>query len=141
MKLHPVVQHLGGIVTVTLQASFVGDPNDTTDKQRISAYGDPKVNLAGTFTGSPSFTMGSNEYYKGITTEMMNYSVRFMTQLPPAVAGQPATTLGALDCITSDPVGAATVWSTVMADRITQAMTTLRAKTPAQLATLSDSTV
>ncbi len=49
MKIHPVVQHLGGTVTVTLQASFVGDSTDTTDKQRIGAYGDPFVNLGGLF--------------------------------------------------------------------------------------------
>ncbi len=145
MFLHPVVRHLGGVVSVTLQASFNGDATDTEDKQRISAYGDPQVNLAGSFVdpddSSYSFSLGSQEVYCGITTEMLLYPARFMTNLPETTVGKPPTVQGPLDSIVSDPVRAASVWSIVVADRITQAMTTLRAKTPAQLATLPDSTI
>lgn len=145
MFLHPVVNHLGGIVSVTLQASFVGDATDQTDKERISAYGDPQVNMAGTFVdpgdSSYSFSLGSQEVYRGITTEMLLYPARFMVNLPETTIGQPPTVQGPLDSVVMAPTRAASVWSTVMADRITQAMTTLRAKTPAQLTTLPDSTI
>lgn len=145
MLLHPVVSHLGGIVSVTLTGSFVGDDTDATDKQRISAYGDPLVNMAGTFVDPDDeaflFVMGAPEVYRGITTQLLNSTARFMTKLPVSPAGQPATTLGPLDSIVADPVRAATVWSIVMTDRIDQAMTTLRAKTPAQLTSLTDSTI
>lgn len=145
MKLHPIVQHLNGIVMVTLQAQFVGDATDATDKQRISAYGDPKVNMAGTFVdpldGTFTFQLGAPEVYKGITTELLSNNVKFMTQLPIGIPGQPTPSLGALDCITSDPTRAAGVYNTVMATRITASMTTLRAKTPTQLTTLPDATI
>jgi hypothetical protein len=145
MKIHPVIQHLNSVVTVTLQASFVGDANDSTDKQRITSYGDPKVNMAGDFIdpvgGVFTFSFPVSEYYKGVTTELSNYSVRFMTQLPAGVPGQVAPTQGPLDCITSDPILAATTWSTVMGTRIGATLTTLRAKTPATLTTLPDATV
>ena len=146
MKIHPIVEHLNSIVTVTLQTSYVGDGTDTTDKQRITSYGDPRINLAGTFQeplgGPTTFTFPVADYYKGLTTEMANYPVRFMTQLPVALPGQPATVQGPLDCIVSDPVKAAEVWVTVMeSTRIPNALTTLRAKTPAALTTLPDATV
>lgn len=145
MKIHPVIQHLNSIVSVTLQASFVGDPNDATDKQRISAYGDPKVNMAGTFIdpigGIFTFTFPVVEYYRGITTELASYPVRFMTQIPTALPGQTAPVQGPLDCITSDPVLAATAWASIMDSRITASLATLRAKTPVQLTTLPDATV
>lgn len=145
MKIHPIIQHLNSVVTVTLQSSFVGDVTDVTDKSRISSYGDPKVNLAGTFTdpvgGAFTFAFPVVDYSKGVTTELYNYPVRFMTQLPIAALGQPATTQGPLDCITSDPVAAATAWVAVMDTRILAVMTTLRGKTPAQLTTLPDATV
>ncbi len=145
MKIHPVVQHLNSIVSVTLQASFVGDPTDATDKQRIAAYGDPQVNLAGTFIdpvgGTFTFSFPVSEYYKGVTTGMASNPVRFMTQLPIGIPGQPAPTQGPLDCITSDPVLAATAWAAVMDTRISDALATLRAYTPAQLTTLPDATV
>lgn len=151
MLIHPVVQHLGGTVTVTLQASFVGGQTgatgatDDSDKARIAAYGDPRVNLGGTFVDPTdalfTFQMGSQENLRGVTTEMMSYPAHFMTQLPITPAGSTPSVLGPLDCITSNPVKAATAWSAVMADRIGQAMTVLRAKTPPQLSTLPDSTV
>jgi hypothetical protein len=121
------------------------DVNDNTDRMHIAAYGDPRVNMAGTFTdpndNSFAFQLGSQEFLRGVTTEMMNYPVRFMTQLPIAPAGTSPTVLGPLDCITSDPVKAATAWNLVMAERIGQAMGVLRAKEPPQLSSLPDSTV
>lgn len=249
MKIHPVVQHLNGAVTVALQASFVGDNTDTTDKQRIGAYGDPLVNLVGTFSdtakaaigtitvsglptstqtfvvGNQTFTFkasgtatgdvvigidaaatagnivtsltrdlsglvsaeqisttvvvtavtpgvasnaiifteastnvsmdgsgslggtlagrealtfqfGAAEVWRGITTQMAATPVRFLTQLPQGSAGQ-----GSTDAIVADPVAAATVWVDSMVTRLGDAMTLLRAKSPSQLISLSDSTV
>lgn len=133
---------------VTLQTSFVGGVNgvnDDSDKARIAAYGDPRVNMGGTFTDPTdntfTFQMGSQENLHGITTEMMNFPARFMVQLPITPAGSASSVLGPLDCITSNPVKAATAWNAVMANRIGQAITTLRAKTPPQLSILPDSTV
>jgi len=140
MQIHPIVQHLNSVVSVTLQAMYVGDVNDETDKARIAAYGDPKVNLAGTFVdpvgGEFTFTFPISEYSKGITTELAATPVRFMTQLPVGVGTQLPT-----DCITSDPVAAATAWVTVMESRIGIKMDLLRAKTPIQLTLLPDATV
>lgn len=249
MLIHPVVQHLNGAVTVTLQASFVGDGTDATDKQRIGAYGDPLVNLVGTIVdtahpaigtitlaglpslsdsfviGSQTFTwvasgtalgnvvigvdaaacatnivtsisrdipsvataervgstvivtavtpgvngnslnfteastnvtmdgsgklggttagrdalsfqFGAAEVWKGVTTQMAATPVRFMTQLPFGSTGQTP-----YEAIVADPVIAATVWVATMASRISAVMTDLRAKSPSQLVTLSDSTV
>ena len=137
MKLHPVVTHINGVVTVTLETSFIGDADDATDKQRILAYGDPKVNMSGTFTdsGDPafSFSFSTPELYRGVTTQMSSTSARFLVS-----PDGPSTPL---DTITPDPVRAAGVWVSGMASRITQAMTTLRAKTPTQLQTLPDSTI
>lgn len=234
---------------MALQASFVGDNTDTTDKQRIGAYGDPLVNIAGTvvgtalpaigtisLTGLPTlaqtfavgnqtftwvasgtstgnvvlgvdvpaclanivtsinrdlagivsaetisttvvvtavalgvagnalnfvdassnlsmdgngklggtqagrdvltFRFGAAEVWKGVTTQMAASPVRFMTQLPLGSTGQ-----GPTDAIVADPVEAATVWTEEMVIRISDAMTTLRAKSPSQLITLPDSTV
>ena len=50
MKIHPVVIQQNGIVSVTMQALFVGGANDATGQQRIEAYGDPVVQLGGQFT-------------------------------------------------------------------------------------------
>lgn len=145
MKIHPVIQHLNSVVTVTLQASFVGDTNDITDKTRIAAYGDPKVNMAGTFVdpvgGIFTFSFPVSDYVKGVTTELASNSVRFMTQLPATMVGQSPAVQGTLDCVTSDPITAATAWVTVMDTRIVAAMAALRAKTPPQLTTLPDATV
>lgn len=145
MKIHPVVQHLNSVVTVTLQASFVGDANDITDKTRIAAYGDPQVNMAGTFVdpvgGVFTFAFPVSDYVKGITTELSSNSVKFMTQLPATVVGQSPSVQGALDCVTSDPIAAATAWVAVMNTRITASLVALRAKTPPQLTTLPDATV
>jgi hypothetical protein len=145
MRLHPVIQHLNSVVTVTLQASFVGDSTDITDKTRIAAYGDPQVNMAGTFAdpvgGTFTFAFPVSDYIKGVTSELSSNSVRFMTQLPATVVGQAPAVQGALECVTSDPILAATAWVSVMDTRISAAMATLRAKTPSQLTTLPDATV
>lgn len=146
MLIHPVVQHLGGIVTVSLQASFVGDETDDDDKIRIAGWGDPKVNLAGSFSvqsgeSTLTFAFPVAEYFKGVTTEMQNSTARFMTQLPVAALGQPATVQGPLDCVTSDPIVAAEGWASTMDERILFVVDLLRAKDPAQLTTLPDATV
>jgi len=148
MKIHPVVQHLNNIVTVTLQPSFVGDVTDASDRQRIAAYGDPIVNMSGTFTDSVSmqtftFSVAGSTYNVGITTALSSSPVRFMSALPVALPGQPAVVQGTLDCITGStvtPVNAATAWAAEMDTRILAAMTSLRAITPAQLTQLPDAT-
>ena len=142
MLIHPVVQQLNSIVSIVLQPSFNGDANDATDKQRIAAYGDPKVNMGGVFVdpldSTFTFNIMATEYWKGISTELPLNTVKFMTQLPSSVIGQPPASQGPLDCLTSDPVRAATVWTSVMQTRCGAALTTLRAKTPPQLSTLPD---
>ena len=144
MLIHPLVQQLNSIVSVTLQATFMGDATDSTDKQRIAAYGDPKVNMGGVFVDPNStftFSLMAAEYWKGITTELSVNTVKFMTQLPAPVAGQPTPKQGPLDCLTSDPVLAATIWTSVMQTNCAAAMANLRAKTPPQLTSLPDATV
>lgn len=145
MKIHPVVNHQNGIVSVTMQAQFIGDMTDASDKQRIQAYGDPQVNLAGQITDSAQtnfvITFPTSELYAGATTQMATYTARFMTALPPAVLpGQPAPTQGPLDCITTDPVHAASLWAATVETRVHDAMVTLRAISPAQLSSLPDGT-
>lgn len=156
----------GGIVSVVMQAEFVGDATDVTDQQRIAAYGDPKVNIAGTFTDPTDstfqFTFPISEFYTGVTTDMMNHTVRFMTSLPvrqpsaqswnpfaPTSQWNGAATnpqascngQGPLDCLVTDAVRAATIWAAAIDSRVQTLMTALRAKTPAQLTSLPDSTV
>ena len=140
MNIHPSVTHLNGIVTVALAAQFTGALTDADDRARISSYGDPLVNLGGSFSdGDPTpFTLvtGSTEVWVPLTTRMQDRAIRFMTQLP---AGEGV--VGPLDVITSDPVKAAGVYVPAIQARIAGIMASLRAKTPAKLATLSDSTV
>ena len=53
MDVHPVVGQNSGVITVTIQTFFNGQPSagqDSTDKALIAAFGDPLVNIAGTFT-------------------------------------------------------------------------------------------
>ena len=144
MLIHPVVTQLNSVVSVTLQASFNGAGTDVTDKQRISAYGDPKVNMGGAYVDPMSpftFNMMAAEYWKGITTEMSLNTANFMTQLPVGIPGQPVPKQGPLDCITSDPVLAATLWTAAVQVACGSSMTVLRAKTPPQLSTLPDANV
>ena len=138
MQVHAVVIQANGIISVNLQARFVGDASDATDKQKIAAFGDPLVNIAGTFTDplSPPFTFSfpTTELYVGVTTQMSSYTARFMTALPtsPSQPGQQAPVQGPLDCITTDPSTAAQVWATTIGEagtgRIAQAMANLRAQ-------------
>ena len=144
MKIHPNVSHVSGVVTVILQAQFTGDSTDAADRTRIGAYGDPQVNLGGTFS-DPSdtafvFSSGSTAVNVGITTEMHNNNVQFMTTLPPAVPGKPAPAQGPLQIITPDPVRAAHIWKDVMIDRITQVLVNFRTLS-APLTNLPDSTI
>jgi hypothetical protein len=135
MKLTPIVTQANGIISVVVQALFVGDPTDATDKARIAAFGDPVVNIAGSFAdpSNPSFTFQfpTTELYVGITTQMSSYTVRFMEALPaPYNPNQPAPIQGPLDCITTDPSEAAQAWVNIMimpgTGRIAQAMMLLR---------------
>lgn len=137
MVIHPQVSHLNGIILVTLVAKFTGESTDETDRQRISSYGDPLINLGGTFVdGEFTFSTGAPEVWANLTTDMHKHPVRFMTQLPEG-----ETSLGALDVLTANPVHAAETYVPTIGTRIALAMTQLRAKTPAKLVSLSDTTV
>jgi hypothetical protein len=160
MKVTPVLSQANGIIQVIMAASFVGDSTDATDQARIAAFGDPLVDLAGTFTDPNntqfSFTFPASQLFVGITTQMQNFAARFMVQLPVAPPiGTPfnpfASTAswnpsapdagfrdhrlphlrqGNLDCVTSNPAEAATVWIAQIDARIIASMTVLRALTP-----------
>ena len=151
MLITPVVTQANGIIAIRLQATFVGDSTDPTDKQLIAALGDPEISLVGngTFTGmvpgsSPpatfKFTFPTTQYYVGITTRMSGQAVRFMIALPASPAGwasppnpeswnnpnAPAPVQGELDCVTPYPGAAMEAWYQAMVDEITAAMTALR---------------
>jgi len=133
MQLHPQVTQANGIISVKLIASFVGDPTDATDTQNIAAFGDPQVNLAGTFAdpNNPAFTFlfPATDIFVGITTQMSSKTARFMLALPsPQNPNQPAPIQGELDCITTNPSEAAEAWYEVMTTRIQQSMNILRQK-------------
>jgi len=152
MKIHPVVTQQNGIISVVLQASFIGDTTDATDKAKILGLGDPNVNIAGTFTdpndssATPfNFQFPTTEMLVGITTQLQNFTAQFMTALPPSPGpNQPVPIQGPLQVITPDPTRAAQVWYNVMsglgpASRIGQAMQNLRAQT--LVPTLADTTI
>jgi hypothetical protein len=129
------VTQANGIISVVIQATFVGDPTDATDKAKIAAFGDPQVNIAGNFADpmNPSFTFQfpTTELYVGVTTQMSSYTARFMEALPgPQNPNQPAPIQGPLDCITTNPSEAATAWINILimpgTGRIAQAMMQLR---------------
>ena len=135
MQVNPVVTQASGVIMISLQALFVGDPADASDKAKIAGLGDPQISLVGngTFTdpSNPSFTFTfpSTQDYVGITTEMSGSQVRFMLALPqppPGNPNQPAPTQGPLDCITPNPSQAAIVWYNAMISAIRAAMTALR---------------
>jgi hypothetical protein len=141
MKILAAVQQLNGIVTVTMEAQFIGDSTDATDQQRIAAYGDPQVNLSGMFTDPTNtaftFSFPATQLFVGITTQMSSFPARFMTALPPGtLPWNPNPVQGQLDCLTTNPVRAATVWAAAMDTAIATALTTLRALTPAALTSL-----
>lgn len=144
MRVHPIYTHLSGVVTIALQAQFVGDPTDASDNTKIAAYGDVRVNLGGTFQdpddSSFTFHTGSSLVMVGVTTEMHDYPVTFMTALPAAVPGKPIPSQGPLVVITPDPVRASAIWKNIVVGRITSGMTALRGKA-SPVSTLPDSTV
>jgi len=136
MKINAVVSQSNGIISVTLQALFVGDPTDATDKAKIAAFGDPVVQIAGNFSdpNNPTFTFQfpTTELWVGVTTQLSSYTARFMESLPgPQNPNQPAPIQGPLDCITINPSEAATAWANILmmpgTGRIAQAMMQLRA--------------
>ena len=144
MKIHAVVTQANGIISERLQALFVGDSTDETDKQQIAAFGDPQINLAGSFVDPQdttfTFQMPTTEKYVGLTTQMTSNTVRFMKALPsPSNPNQQAPIQGELDVISPDPGRAATVWHDVILSRIGQAMTALRNQTT--VPTIPDVTV
>jgi len=135
MKLTPIVTQANGIISVVIQATFVGDPTDATDKAKIAAFGDPVVNIAGNFAdpNNPSFTFQfpTTELWVGVTTQLSSYTARFMEALPsPVNPNQPAPIQGPLDCITTNPSEAAQAWTNILimpgTGRIAQAMMQLR---------------
>jgi hypothetical protein len=137
MQIKAIVSQSNGIISVTLQALFVGDPTDQTDKQKIAAFGDPVVNIAGSFAdpNNPSFTFQfpTTELWVGVTTQMSSQTARFMEALPSQTnPNQPAPIQGPLDCITTNPSEAATAWANILmapgTGRIAQAMMQLRSQ-------------
>jgi hypothetical protein len=148
MKIHAVVSQANGVISVTLQALFVGDPTDASDKAKIAAFGDPQVNIAGTFADpqNPSFTFQFplTEQWVGVTTQMSSFTARFMEALPgPGNPNQPAPIQGPLDCVTINPSEAATAWANILmmpgSGRIAQAMMQLRSQM--LVPTIPDTTV
>jgi hypothetical protein len=137
MKIHAVVGQSNGVISVTLQALFVGDPQDASDKAKIAAFGDPLVNIAGTFSDpqnpSFSFQFPLTEQWVGVTTQMSSFTARFMEALPMVPnPNQPAPIQGPLDCVTTNPSEAAQAWANILmapgTGRIAQAMMQLRSQ-------------
>jgi hypothetical protein len=137
MKLNAIVSQSNGIISVTIQALFVGDQTDATDKAKIAAFGDPQVQIAGSFSdpSNPSFTFQfpTTELWVGITTQLSSYTARFMEALPgPQNPNQPAPIQGPLDCVTINPSEAAVAWANILmtpgTGRIAQAMMALRSQ-------------
>lgn len=131
MKVQAIVTQANGIIQMKIQALFVGDMTDSTDKALIAAFGDPEVNLAGTFTdpNNPAFTFQfpTTQNYVGITTQMSSITAQFMLALPGVQnPNQPAPIQGAMDCITTNPSEAAVAWFNVIAAAIRQQMLALR---------------
>lgn len=137
MQVKAIVSQSNGVISVTLQALFVGDPTDATDKAKIAAFGDPVVQIAGNFVdpNNPSFTFAfpTTELWVGVTTQLSSYTARFMEALPgPQNPNQPAPIQGPLDCVTINPSEAAQAWANVLmmpgTGRIAQAMMQLRSQ-------------
>jgi hypothetical protein len=135
MQVKAIVSQSNGVISVTLQALFVGDPTDQSDKAKIAAFGDPVVNIAGSFVdpSNPSFTFAfpTTELWVGVTTQMSSYTARFMEALPGAQnPNMPAPVQGPLDCVTQNPSEAAQAWANILmapgTGRISQAMMQLR---------------
>jgi hypothetical protein len=135
MKIHTVVTQANGIISLVIQPSFVGDMTDGNDKALIAAFGDPQVNIAGSYTdtgGSPPpffFQFPTSEMYVGITTQLSSQVAQFTLALPSGPPNQPAPIQGPMMCITPNPSLAAQVWQTTVVSRITQAFASLRNQT------------
>ena len=136
MKLHTVTTQAYGIISVTIQASFVGDMTDANDKALIAAFGDPEVNIAGTFTDPNNtiftFQFPTTENYVGVTTQLSSQQAQFMLALPTAVNPNQynlAPVQGPMACITTNPSEAAAAWVNVVTSRIIAAFSALRGKT------------
>src|SRR5208337_1428567 len=154
MLVKNIVTPSNGVILVQLQALFVGDPTDASDKQKIAAFGDPLVNLAGRTLvdpNNPSFNFGfqTDQLNVGITTQMLNYTARFLTGLPPTppppqgCAPNPAwfpcdhpeergkSLLQPLDCVVATEAAqneAAQAWVNIMVSRIQASMSILRSQ-------------
>lgn len=134
MKVQAVVTQANGIIQVRIQALFVGDATDATDKALIGAFGDPEVNIAGSFTdpNNPAFTFQfpTTQNYQGITTSLSSQTAQFMLALPQQQnPNMPAPIQGPMDCITTNPSEAAVAWFNVVVTGIRSAMMTLRSQT------------
>jgi hypothetical protein len=134
MKVQAVVTQANGIISLRIQALFVGDTTDGTDKALIAAFGDPEVNVAGTFTdpNNPVFTFQfpTTQNYVGITTQLSSVSANFMLALPQQQnPNMPSPIQGPMDCITNNPSEAAVAWFNVVAASIRQQMLALRQQT------------
>lgn len=134
MKIQAVVTQANGIISLRIQALFVGDTTDGTDKALIAALGDPEVNVAGTFTdpNNPAFTFQfpTTQNYAGITTQLSSVSANFMLALPQQQnPNMPAPIQGPMDCITTNPSEAAVAWFNVVAAGVRQQMLALRQQT------------
>ena len=134
MRITPVVTQANGIISLRIQATFVGDATDTADKQLIAAFGDPEINIAGSFTdpNNPSFTFmfPTTQNYVGITTVLASQTANFMLALPMAQnPNQPAPIQGPMDCVTTNPSEAAAAWYNIMVTNIRNAMQSLRQQT------------
>jgi hypothetical protein len=146
MLIHPALNHVGGVVTVSLQAQFVGDPTDNLDLARIQAYGDPTIDLGGTFIDPTDSTFKFVLSHSGcsfpvkLTTEMHQFTIQFMRNAPevaPACNRLPwidpqldpfhKPVQGPLQVFTPDPARAAAVWREVIVTRISNTMSTFRA--------------
>lgn len=133
MRVHTVTTQANGFIIVTLQPSFVGDATDASDKALIGAYGDPNINVAGSFTdpnnSNFTFQFPTSELYLGVTTQLSTQPAQFCLALPNGPPNAPAPVQGALTCITPNPSEAAIAWQAVMVSRIAQAFAALRSKT------------
>src|SRR5271157_4451830 len=119
MKINAIVSQSNGIISVTLQALFVGDMTDASDKAKIAAFGDPEVNIAGNFTdpNNPAFTFQfpTTQKYVGVTTQLSSQTARFMLALPQQInPNQPTPIQGPLDCVTVNPSEAAVAWANII---------------------------
>lgn len=134
MLVHTVIGQNNGVISVKIQCTFNNQPSqqqDQLDRQKIAAFGDPVVNIAGSFTDPSNnqftFQFPTTELFLGVTTQLGSQQANFYIALPPPTSpGQQPPTQGPLDCITPNPSEAAEAWVAVVTNRIQQAMQSLR---------------